>query len=350
MKIGIQLGYWGRTPPADLAADARGGRRPRLRLGVGGRVVGQRRVHLRGVGRRRTPTIKHRHRRRAAGGPHADGARRWRPSPSTTSPTAASSSASACPARRSSRAGTASPSNKPLARTREYVDIIRRALRREGPLDVRRRVLPAPVPRRGQRRARQAAEDHDPPAARATSRSSSAPRARRTSPRPPRSPTAGCRSTTRRTARRSTPTSSPDAKPGFEITGAGQHQRHRRRRTPGCCPVKAMLGFYIGGMGAKGQNYHTKLMQRMGFEEEALQDPGALLRGQARRGDHGRARRVRRRDLARRSAGAHQGAARAVAREPGHQLAGRGPRPAIITTDRRSGPELTPPAQPGHSD
>jgi hypothetical protein len=33
--------------------------------------------------------------------------------------------------------------------------------------------------------------------------------------------------------------------------------------------VKATLGFYIGGMGAKGQNYHTKLMARMGFEEEA---------------------------------------------------------------------------------
>ena len=39
---------------------------------------------------------------------------------------------------------------------------------------------------------------------------------------------------------------------------------------PGSIPVKAMLGFYIGGMGAKGQNYHTKLMQRMGYEEEAL--------------------------------------------------------------------------------
>ena len=38
----------------------------------------------------------------------------------------------------------------------------------------------------------------------------------------------------------------------------------------GLLPVKGMLGFYIGGMGAKGQNYHTKLMQRMGFEEEAL--------------------------------------------------------------------------------
>jgi len=38
----------------------------------------------------------------------------------------------------------------------------------------------------------------------------------------------------------------------------------------GLAPVKAMLGFYIGGMGAKGQNYHTKLMQRMGYEAEAL--------------------------------------------------------------------------------
>ena len=38
----------------------------------------------------------------------------------------------------------------------------------------------------------------------------------------------------------------------------------------GLAPGKAMLGFYIGGMGAKGQNYHTKLMQRMGYEEEAL--------------------------------------------------------------------------------
>jgi F420-dependent oxidoreductase-like protein len=34
-------------------------------------------------------------------------------------------------------------------------------------------------------------------------------------------------------------------------------------------PVRGNLGFYIGGMGAKGQNYHTKLMARMGFEEEA---------------------------------------------------------------------------------
>ena len=44
-------------------------------------------------------------------------------------------------------------------------------------------------------------------------------------------------------------------------------------------PVKAMLGFYIGGMGAKGQNYHTKLMARMGFEAEAHQIQDLFLEG-----------------------------------------------------------------------
>jgi F420-dependent oxidoreductase-like protein len=34
-------------------------------------------------------------------------------------------------------------------------------------------------------------------------------------------------------------------------------------------PVKGMLGFYIGGMGARSRNFHTELMARMGFEEEA---------------------------------------------------------------------------------
>jgi F420-dependent oxidoreductase-like protein len=34
-------------------------------------------------------------------------------------------------------------------------------------------------------------------------------------------------------------------------------------------PVKAMLGFYIGGMGSKQRNFHMELMGRMGFEAEA---------------------------------------------------------------------------------
>ena len=34
-------------------------------------------------------------------------------------------------------------------------------------------------------------------------------------------------------------------------------------------PVKAMLGFYIGGMGAAKRNFHKELMARMGFADEA---------------------------------------------------------------------------------
>jgi F420-dependent oxidoreductase-like protein len=37
----------------------------------------------------------------------------------------------------------------------------------------------------------------------------------------------------------------------------------------GLLPIKAMLGFYIGGMGAKKRNFHKELMARMGFEAEA---------------------------------------------------------------------------------
>ncbi len=59
------------------------------------------------------------------------------------------------------------------------------------------------------------------------------------------------------------------AKPGFEIA-ALVNVTITDDVAAGLYPVKAMLGFYIGGMGAKGQNYHTKLMQRMGYEEEAL--------------------------------------------------------------------------------
>ncbi len=44
-------------------------------------------------------------------------------------------------------------------------------------------------------------------------------------------------------------------------------------------PVKGFLAFYIGGMGAKGQNYHTKLMARMGFEEEAHRIQDLFLAG-----------------------------------------------------------------------
>jgi F420-dependent oxidoreductase-like protein len=58
------------------------------------------------------------------------------------------------------------------------------------------------------------------------------------------------------------------AKPGFEIA-VGVHVNVTDDIAAGLAPVKAMLGFYIGGMGAKSRNFHKDLMARMGYEAEA---------------------------------------------------------------------------------
>jgi F420-dependent oxidoreductase-like protein len=57
-------------------------------------------------------------------------------------------------------------------------------------------------------------------------------------------------------------------KPGFEIAQMVILNVADDVAT-GLMPVKAMLGFYIGGMGAKKRNFHVELMGRMGFEAEA---------------------------------------------------------------------------------
>jgi len=44
-------------------------------------------------------------------------------------------------------------------------------------------------------------------------------------------------------------------------------------------PIKGALGFYIGGMGAKGANFHKNLMVRMGYEEEANRIQELFLAG-----------------------------------------------------------------------
>jgi len=44
-------------------------------------------------------------------------------------------------------------------------------------------------------------------------------------------------------------------------------------------PSKASLGFYIGGMGAEGANFHTNLMARMGYEGEAYEIQRLFLEG-----------------------------------------------------------------------
>src|SRR5262245_29273884 len=58
------------------------------------------------------------------------------------------------------------------------------------------------------------------------------------------------------------------AKPGFQIA-QGVVVNITDDVGAGLAPVKAMLGFYIGGMGAKQHNFHKELMSRMGYEAEA---------------------------------------------------------------------------------
>jgi hypothetical protein len=44
-------------------------------------------------------------------------------------------------------------------------------------------------------------------------------------------------------------------------------------------PVKMAMSFYIGGMGAKEQNFHLNLIKRMGYEEEANRVQELFLAG-----------------------------------------------------------------------
>lgn len=59
-----------------------------------------------------------------------------------------------------------------------------------------------------------------------------------------------------------------NVKPGFEISQFVMVNVDENLEQA-LAPVKAMLGFYIGGMGAKGKNFHLDLMSRMGYEQEA---------------------------------------------------------------------------------
>ncbi len=161
------------------------------------------------------------------------------------------------------------PSDKPLARTREYVEIVRRVLRRDEPLDFQgefyqhpyhgpgsvglgkplraithplRPDLPIYLGAEGPRNVAMAAEIADGWLPLYYS---------------PHHPDVYADSLA-------------GAKPGFDIV-AGLQVNINDDLEAALAPVKMMLGFYIGGMGAKGQNYHTKLMGRFGYEAEALE-------------------------------------------------------------------------------
>jgi F420-dependent oxidoreductase-like protein len=68
------------------------------------------------------------------------------------------------------------------------------------------------------------------------------------------------------------------ARPGFTVAPL-VHARICDDVAAGLAPIQAMLGFYIGGMGARGRNFHADLMARMGYEEEARRIQDLFLDG-----------------------------------------------------------------------
>ena len=169
------------------------------------------------------------------------------------------------------------PATKPLARTREYVEIIRQVLRRDGPLEFDgefyqhpyrgpdatglgkplkaithplRADLPIYLGAEGPKNVALAAEIADgwlPLYYSPFHQEVYAP-------------------------------SLAGAKPGFDIV-AGVQVNINDDLEAALAPVKMMLGFYIGGMGARGQNYHTRLMARFGYEDAALRIQEAFFEG-----------------------------------------------------------------------
>ena len=228
-----------------------------------------------------------------------------------------------------------SPSRRPFERTREYVEIIRRALRREGPLTFEgahyqlpytgegssglgkplkimthplRADLPIYLGAEGPRNVAQTAEIADGWLPLYYS--------------PFRQEVYADQLT--------------GARPGFAINALATFEVNDDVGAA-LQSVRAGLAFYIGGMGAKGQNYHTRLMARMGFEEEAYRIQDLFFEGR-RGGDRRGAGAIRRRDLVGRTSRPHPEATRGVGGESRHDAHGlglqQGPAPA------RPGPPL----------
>ncbi|MEM8561006.1 MAG: LLM class F420-dependent oxidoreductase [Pseudomonadota bacterium] len=70
-----------------------------------------------------------------------------------------------------------------------------------------------------------------------------------------------------------------DAKEGFEIAALALVNVNDDL-TQALQPVKAMLGFYVGGMGSSKRNFHKELMARMGFSNEAEEIQHLFLNGE----------------------------------------------------------------------
>jgi F420-dependent oxidoreductase-like protein len=169
------------------------------------------------------------------------------------------------------------PADRPLARTREYVEIIRSVLRREAPVTQDGDLYPLPYRGPG-------------------STGLGKPLRIMTHPRRPDIPILLGAEGPRNVAQTAAiadgwlplyyspfrPEVYADqlagARPGFEVIALAS-VAVTDDVAAGLAPVRAMLGFYIGGMGARGTNYHANLMARMGYPEAAARVQELFLAG-----------------------------------------------------------------------
>ncbi|MFJ6660977.1 LLM class F420-dependent oxidoreductase [Streptomyces sp. NPDC091377] len=161
----------------------------------------------------------------------------------------------------------------PLTATREYVEVVRQVLRREAPVEVDGRFHP--VPYRG-----------------ADATGVGKPLKPITHPlRPdlpvllgaegPKNVAQTCRIADGWLPLYWSPTRPPElpALPAHFTVAPMAQARICDDVAEGLGPVKAMLGFYIGGMGHATRNFHADLMARMGYAEEARRIQDLFLAG-----------------------------------------------------------------------
>ena len=181
------------------------------------------------------------------------------------------------------------PYSKPLARTAEVIDIVRRGLKRE-PLDHRRHLQSAADQGATARSPGSARRSRSSPAPSATPSRSTSPRLGPKSPssRPPRSPTAGSRTCS--TPRRRTSSGATRSRPGkakrsadlepLEINAGGMVAIGEGPETKALLDfARPIFALYVGGMGARGKNFYNDVACAYGYEKEAAEIQDLYLSG-----------------------------------------------------------------------
>ena len=211
-----------------------------------------------------------------------------RPRPaSTTSPAAARSSASAPPARRSSRAGTACPTTSRSAAPARSSTSCRMACAASCSTTTASTTVPLPA---GQgtglgkplKLLNHPVRDRRPDLLAALGDKNVELTAEIADGWLPIlfMPGEGRRRLGRAARSRARPSASADLAP-LEVVAGGMCAIGEGAETKALLDfARPMVALYIGGMGARGQNFYNDLVRRYGFEDEAKRDPGPLPRRQ----------------------------------------------------------------------